>query len=222
MSRCFHELVFRQRLHELPHRAAARQSARARHRHHARLRRRQRARADGAHARRLAGGGRRWRGAAGPHPGGCRETRGARPFADAAPRCRPRAQLDVSGGDIDDGKRRYLVRTVGRFDTRRGHRESDPHAARRCDHAVARRGHRAAWTTVEIDSRSYTNGEPNVRLSLSAQTGSNVIDHQGSRPTRGRADSTARCSARRSAHASSPTTTCATSRIGAQCPGRTS
>nr|MDQ3625041.1 efflux RND transporter permease subunit [Verrucomicrobiota bacterium] len=83
--------------------------------------------------------------------------------------------LDVSAGDVDDGKRRYLIRTVGRFDaideienlilTRRGDA-----ITRLRDVATVRLDH------FEIDSRSYTNGESNVRLSLRRQIGSNVIE----------------------------------------------
>jgi multidrug efflux pump subunit AcrB len=81
---------------------------------------------------------------------------------------------DVSAGDIDSGKRRYLLRTVGRFDTldelenliiaRRGDaitRLSDV-ASVRLDHA-------------ELRNISSTDGENNIRLGLIRQTGSNVI-----------------------------------------------
>ena len=81
---------------------------------------------------------------------------------------------DVSAGDIDSGKRRYLIRTVGRFETlaelenliiaRRGDsitRLSDV-ATLRLDHA-------------ELRNLSFTNGEGNIRLGLIRQTGSNVI-----------------------------------------------
>jgi multidrug efflux pump subunit AcrB len=83
--------------------------------------------------------------------------------------------LDVSAGDVDDGKRRYLIRTIGRFDTieemenliliRRGDA-----ITRLRDVATVRLDH------FEISSRSYTNGEPNVRLSLRRQIASNVIE----------------------------------------------
>jgi len=82
--------------------------------------------------------------------------------------------LDLSAGDIDSGKRRYLLRTVGRFEsleelenlivTRRG-----DSITRLSDVAEIKLHH------FEIRSKSYTNGESNVRLSLRRQSGSNVI-----------------------------------------------
>lgn len=82
--------------------------------------------------------------------------------------------VDFSAGDIDSGKRRYLLRTVGRFDdldqlrdlilTRRG-----DSITRLGDVAEIRLDH------FEIRSRSYTDGESNIRLSLIRDTGSNVI-----------------------------------------------
>jgi multidrug efflux pump subunit AcrB len=81
---------------------------------------------------------------------------------------------DVSAGDLDSGKRRYLLRTVGRFDTleeleqlilvRRG-----DSITRLRDVATVQLDH------SELRNRSYTNGESNIRLGLIRQTGSNVI-----------------------------------------------
>jgi multidrug efflux pump subunit AcrB len=83
--------------------------------------------------------------------------------------------VDFSAGDIDGGKRRYLLRTVGRFETldelrnliltRRG-----DSITRLGDVAEVRLDH------FEIRNRSYTNGEANIRLSLIRETGSNVIE----------------------------------------------
>lgn len=83
--------------------------------------------------------------------------------------------VDISAGDVDDGKRRYLVRTVGRFDTveemenliltRRGDA-----ITRLRDVATVQLDH------SEISAISYTNGERNVRLSMRRQIGSNVIE----------------------------------------------
>lgn len=82
--------------------------------------------------------------------------------------------LDVSGGDLDEGKRRYLLRTVGRFETleeledliiiRRGDA-----ITRLRDVATVRLDH------SEIRSMAYTNGEANIRVSLRRESGSNVI-----------------------------------------------
>ena len=82
--------------------------------------------------------------------------------------------VDLSAGDVDSGKRRYLLRTVGRFKTLDELRALI--LARRGD-AITRLGDVA---TVQLDhfeirNRSYTNGEPNIRLSLIRDTGSNVI-----------------------------------------------
>jgi multidrug efflux pump subunit AcrB len=82
--------------------------------------------------------------------------------------------VDLSAGDVDSGKRRYLLRTIGRFESldelrnlilaRRGDA-----ITRLSDVAEVRLDH------FEIRNRSYTNGEPNIRLSLIRDTGSNVI-----------------------------------------------
>ena len=81
---------------------------------------------------------------------------------------------DVSAGDIDSGKRRYLLRTVGRFDTleelenliitRRG-----DSITRLSDVATVRLDH------AELRNLSATDGEANIRLGVIRQTGSNVI-----------------------------------------------
>lgn len=81
---------------------------------------------------------------------------------------------DISAGDIDEGKRRYLVRTVGRV--------TDPDqltdtVLRRDGDAVTTLGDVA---TVELGlyeprSRSYQDGRPTIRLSVSREVGSNVI-----------------------------------------------
>lgn len=82
---------------------------------------------------------------------------------------------DISGGDIDSGKRRYLLRTVGRFDdlqalenlivVRRGDA-----ITRLRDVADVRLGH------FEIRSVSYVDGRPNIGLHVRRETGSNVIE----------------------------------------------
>jgi len=82
---------------------------------------------------------------------------------------------DVSGGQIDSGKRRYLLRTVGRFDTvdaledliiaRRG-----DSLIRLSDVAEVRFDH------FEVQSLSYFNAEPIIFMSVNREAGSNVID----------------------------------------------
>lgn len=82
---------------------------------------------------------------------------------------------DISAGDIDEGKRRYLVRTVGRV--------TDP---TRLADTVLRRDGDAVTTlgdvaTVELGlyeprGRSYEDGRPAIRLSVSREVGSNVIE----------------------------------------------
>ena len=81
---------------------------------------------------------------------------------------------DISAGDIDEGKRRYLVRTVGRLE--------DPALLsdvilRRDGDAITTLGDVA---TVELGlyeprGRSYQDGRPTIRLSVSREIGSNVI-----------------------------------------------
>ncbi|MCC7412707.1 MAG: efflux RND transporter permease subunit [Gammaproteobacteria bacterium] len=81
---------------------------------------------------------------------------------------------DLSGGDIDAGKRRYLLRTVGRFESveeieelivaRRG-----DSLTRLRDVGSAELGH------FEIRNVSYTNGEPNITLGVRRQVGANVV-----------------------------------------------
>ena len=82
---------------------------------------------------------------------------------------------DVSGGDVDSGKRRYLLRTVGRFehvdelqqliiDQRGGT------LIRLGDVAEVRSDH------SEIRQLSFANGQPGLSLSVRRESGSNVID----------------------------------------------
>jgi multidrug efflux pump subunit AcrB len=82
---------------------------------------------------------------------------------------------DVSAGDIDSGKRRYLLRTVGRFDTL--DELENLIIARRGD-AITRLSDVATVQLHHSELRhlSSTNGEANIRLGLIRQTGSNVID----------------------------------------------
>ncbi len=82
---------------------------------------------------------------------------------------------DASGGEIESGKRRYLVRTIGRFedlDELRGliiARRGDA-LIRLGDIAEVRQGH------FELASQSYSDGSPVLGLSVRRDAGSNVIE----------------------------------------------
>ncbi|HEX5786983.1 MAG TPA: efflux RND transporter permease subunit, partial [Woeseiaceae bacterium] len=82
---------------------------------------------------------------------------------------------DVSGGEIESGKRRYLLRTVGRFGDIDALRELV--VTRRGD-AVIRLEDVAAveYDHFEIRDRSYFNGDPMMQLAVNREAGSNVID----------------------------------------------
>lgn len=82
---------------------------------------------------------------------------------------------DVSGGEVDSGKRRYLLRTVGRFEQLSD--MLDLVLARRGDGVIRLRD----VATVELDHFpvnviSSVNGEPVISLAVRRETGSNVID----------------------------------------------
>lgn len=82
---------------------------------------------------------------------------------------------DSSGGDIDSGKRRYLVRTIGRFDS--PSEVENLILARRGDSIIRLRD----VATVEIDhaelrGQSYSRGQPALSLSVRREAGSNVIE----------------------------------------------
>ena len=81
---------------------------------------------------------------------------------------------DASGGDIDSGKRRYLVRTLGRFETIED--VENLILARRGDSIV--RLHDVATVHLdhaELRSLSYTAGQRTLNLSVRREPGSNVI-----------------------------------------------
>ncbi|MFZ9054104.1 MAG: efflux RND transporter permease subunit [Woeseiaceae bacterium] len=82
---------------------------------------------------------------------------------------------DVSGGEINSGKRRYLLRTVGRFDS----------VSALEDLIVERRGDSlirlSDLATVELDhfeiqQLSFSDGKPTISLAVGREVGSNVID----------------------------------------------
>jgi len=82
---------------------------------------------------------------------------------------------DVSGGAVESGKRRYLLRTVGRF----GDLEAIENLiVRRRGDAVVRL-HEVAkvrFDHAEPDGRAFVNGKPVISLSVRRKPGSNVID----------------------------------------------
>ena len=82
---------------------------------------------------------------------------------------------DVSGGEVDSGKRRYLLRTVGRFEK----------VSELQELVLARRGDRvirlADVASVVLDhfpvrGLSRVNGDPVISLAVRRESGSNVID----------------------------------------------
>ncbi len=82
---------------------------------------------------------------------------------------------DISGGDISGGKRRYLLRTRGRFDSLQSLREliierRGDALIRLSDVATVELDH------SEVDTLAYLNGEPVLFVSVSREAGSNVID----------------------------------------------
>ncbi|MEN8803841.1 MAG: efflux RND transporter permease subunit [Thiogranum sp.] len=82
---------------------------------------------------------------------------------------------DISGGEIESGKRRYLLRTVGRFEDLQELRDlilirRGDSLIRLGDVAEVRLDH------YELSRMSYTDGDPVIGLSVRRQAGSNVID----------------------------------------------
>jgi multidrug efflux pump subunit AcrB len=82
--------------------------------------------------------------------------------------------LDVSGGDLESGKRRYLLRTMGRFENLGDMEnmviaERDGTIVRLRDVANVRLHH------FEIRQHAFVNGEPIISLSIRRNRGSNVI-----------------------------------------------
>lgn len=82
---------------------------------------------------------------------------------------------DRSGGDIKAGKRQYLLRTIGRFET--VEELNDLILAKRGDSIIKLRD----VATVQLDHyekqwNSYFNGEPNIFVMVKKEAGSNIID----------------------------------------------
>jgi multidrug efflux pump subunit AcrB len=82
---------------------------------------------------------------------------------------------DVSGGDLDSGKRRYLLRTIGRF---AGPEELERLVIAERDGAYVRLsdiGH-AELGYAEVRSYAYSEGRPVLSFAVNRQVGSNVIE----------------------------------------------
>ncbi|MDY6946430.1 MAG: efflux RND transporter permease subunit [Pseudomonadota bacterium] len=81
---------------------------------------------------------------------------------------------DSSGGDIDSGKRRYLVRTVGRFQSQL--ELENLILARRGDSIIRLRDVASVELEhAELRGQSYSRGQPTLSLSVRREAGSNVI-----------------------------------------------
>ncbi len=82
---------------------------------------------------------------------------------------------DISAGDIDSGKRRYLLRTVGRFSDTKD--LADLIVARQGE-SIVRLSDVAAVTLdhAELTNHTFVNGQRVVILSVRREIGSNVID----------------------------------------------
>jgi len=82
---------------------------------------------------------------------------------------------DLSGGEIESGKRRYLLRTVGRFQDFEELR--DLILVRRGDSLIRLRDvAEVQLDHFELSRISYTDGDPVIGLSVRRQAGSNVIE----------------------------------------------
>ncbi|MEM9386780.1 MAG: efflux RND transporter permease subunit [Pseudomonadota bacterium] len=81
---------------------------------------------------------------------------------------------DSSAGDIDSGKRRFLVRTLGRFE---GVDELSDMVLERRGDAVVRLGDVAKVTLDHFELRdvSFVDGSPRLSLSVNREAGANVI-----------------------------------------------
>ena len=82
---------------------------------------------------------------------------------------------DASGGDLELGKRRYLLRTIGRF--RDLQELEDMILARRGDSLIRLRDvAEVQMSHYELRNVSSSNGRPTMSISVDREPGSNVID----------------------------------------------
>ncbi|AKS40595.1 efflux RND transporter permease subunit [Wenzhouxiangella marina] len=82
---------------------------------------------------------------------------------------------DISAGDVELGKRRYLLRTIGRFD--RLEDLQDLILARQGDSLVRLSDvAEVELSYYEIRQLSYANGQPSMTIAVNREPGSNVID----------------------------------------------
>jgi multidrug efflux pump subunit AcrB len=82
---------------------------------------------------------------------------------------------DVSGGELDAGKRRYLLRTIGRFASTE---ELESLVLARRGDAITRLGDVAEVRLdhFEVQRESFVNGKPSLFLAVNRELGSNVVD----------------------------------------------
>ncbi|WGL17340.1 efflux RND transporter permease subunit [Microbulbifer bruguierae] len=82
---------------------------------------------------------------------------------------------DISGGEVESGKRRYLLRTLGRF---KNLEELRALILRRDGDGIVRLGDVAEIKLdhFKLRSSAYVNGVPVIFLSIRRESGSNVID----------------------------------------------
>ncbi len=83
--------------------------------------------------------------------------------------------VDITGGDVDSGKRRYLLRTIGRFSDIS---QMEEMIVKRSGDAIIRLKDiaRIQLDHAEINSESYINGQPVIFLSVRREIGSNVVE----------------------------------------------
>lgn len=83
--------------------------------------------------------------------------------------------IDFSAGDIDNGKRRYLVRTIGRFGDVADIEEL---VVRRAGDSVTRLGDVAEvrFDHGEVSELGFVDGQPVITLTVQREAGSNVIE----------------------------------------------
>ncbi|WP_078083784.1 efflux RND transporter permease subunit [Microbulbifer mangrovi] len=82
---------------------------------------------------------------------------------------------DISGGEVESGKRRYLLRTLGRF---KDLQELRALILRRDGDSLVRLGEVAdiSLDHFKIRRSAFVNGQPAIFLSVRRESGSNVID----------------------------------------------